>query len=138
MQFNVDIVIDLVYKATLIVFFNMYYLPFVFRDVTLQELVISLRRHKEETIDFNWLHEIGCSCDDTELPQHISSEEEITDLVTGVRQLLVSIPDPPSIITVARFVSIVQYFCICPGEVCFLLCCNFMSVRYSVNILDGR
>jgi len=63
-------------------------------------------------VDFNWLHEIGCSCDDTELPEHFSSTQEISDLVAGVRLLLVSLPTPPRIITIARCGYRVQHCCV--------------------------
>ena len=63
----------------------------------------SLRR-RDKSVDFNWLHEVGSSCDDTELPDHVSSAEEIRDLVGAVKQFLVSLSNPPCVITVARFV----------------------------------
>ena len=52
-------------------------------------------------IDFDWLHEIGCGCDDTELPDHVSSEREMEDLVCGVEDVMGTLPEP-RIITVAR------------------------------------
>ncbi|XP_014661957.1 PREDICTED: UPF0489 protein C5orf22 homolog isoform X2 [Priapulus caudatus] len=52
--------------------------------------------------DFDLIHEAGLTCDDTDdLPHHVSTQDEVTDLMKDVRILLEDLPRP-SIITIAR------------------------------------
>ncbi|XP_033753883.1 UPF0489 protein C5orf22-like isoform X2 [Pecten maximus] len=55
----------------------------------------------EDGVDFGLLHDAGCTCDDTELPHHVSSKEEITLLADSVQELLCHM-HKPTIITMAR------------------------------------
>ncbi|OWF34732.1 UPF0489 protein C5orf22-like [Mizuhopecten yessoensis] len=55
----------------------------------------------EDGVDFRLLHDAGCTCDDTELPHHVSSQEQITLLVDAVQELLCRM-HKPTIITMAR------------------------------------
>ena len=57
------------------------------------------------TIDFDWLHEIGSGCDDTELPHHVSAEYEIEELICAVEDVLGTLPKP-KLITVARYIRV--------------------------------
>ena len=52
-------------------------------------------------IDYEWLHEVGCTCDIIDLPHHVSTKDEIVGLVQQVRMFLESMKKP-AIITVAR------------------------------------
>ncbi|XP_060603050.1 UPF0489 protein C5orf22-like [Ruditapes philippinarum] len=52
-------------------------------------------------IDYELLHEAGCTCDDTELPHHISSNSQITSLVDSTQDMLSYLPKP-TLITIAR------------------------------------
>ncbi|XP_046550151.1 LOW QUALITY PROTEIN: UPF0489 protein C5orf22 homolog [Haliotis rubra] len=51
--------------------------------------------------DFDILHDAGCTMDDTELPHHVSSGEEICALVQETKQILEALPRP-ALITVSR------------------------------------
>ncbi|KAJ9588402.1 hypothetical protein L9F63_018214, partial [Diploptera punctata] len=56
-----------------------------------------------EQVDWELVHEAGCTCDDTELPHHVTSRDDINTLVaTSFTGLLRSLPGPPTIITISR------------------------------------
>ncbi|XP_060066199.1 UPF0489 protein C5orf22-like [Ylistrum balloti] len=72
------------------------------RSELILTLVEDLRQHfGEDGVDFGLLHDAGCTCDDTELPHHVSSQEQITLLVDSVQELLCHM-HKPTIITMAR------------------------------------
>jgi len=52
-------------------------------------------------VDWEWIHEIGCTMDDTELPHHVSSHAEIQDHMLSVESFLKTL-NKPVIITIAR------------------------------------
>ncbi|XP_048759024.2 UPF0489 protein C5orf22 homolog [Ostrea edulis] len=58
-------------------------------------------RTNDDPVNFDLLHEAGCTCDDTELPHHVSSQEEITLLVDATQDFLCHLKRP-TIITMAR------------------------------------
>ncbi|XP_013401052.1 UPF0489 protein C5orf22 homolog [Lingula anatina] len=66
-----------------------------------EELVLDLQKNTA-SIDFEWLHEVGCTCDDTELPHHISSPEEIHALVRATKSSVELLPVNPIMITISR------------------------------------
>ncbi|XP_076112847.1 UPF0489 protein C5orf22-like [Mytilus galloprovincialis] len=77
-----------------------------------KELILILRDalfDKEESPDFQLLNEAGCTCDDTELPHHVSSEGQITLLVSAVQETI-SHFHKPVMITMARS-SITDEYC---------------------------
>ncbi|GIY03935.1 UPF0489 protein C5orf22 homolog [Caerostris darwini] len=47
------------------------------------------------------LNDAGCTCDDCDLPHHVSTREEVRHLVEVVKTFLLEIPKP-AIITIAR------------------------------------
>lgn len=53
------------------------------------------------TVDFALLHEAGCTCDDTELPHHVSSLSQISALVDISQDFLSHLPKP-TLVTIAR------------------------------------
>jgi hypothetical protein len=56
-----------------------------------------------EQIDWTLVHDAGCTCDDTELPHHVTSRDDIEQLITtSFTGLLSSLPGPPTIITISR------------------------------------
>ena len=54
-----------------------------------------------DSIDYVWLHEIGTGIDDNLLPDHVSTDAEIVDLVAAVKSYLQNLPCPVAI-TIAR------------------------------------
>ncbi|XP_045193254.2 UPF0489 protein C5orf22 homolog isoform X2 [Mercenaria mercenaria] len=63
--------------------------------------LISDLKQTSPKIDYELLHEAGCTCDDTELPHHVSSNSQITSLVDTTQDMLSYLPKP-TYITVAR------------------------------------
>ena len=61
-----------------------------------------LKNYKEEEIDWELVHDAGCTCDDTELPHHVSSEEELTVMFERFRGFVEGLKVEPVIVTVSR------------------------------------
>ena len=70
---------------------------------SMTELIEDLCKECGPEIDWELVHDAGCTCDDRahELPHHISTNEEITSLMASARKLITSFPSP-TIITLAR------------------------------------
>ena len=64
---------------------------------------------KNERIDWKMIHDAGCTCDDTDLPHHVSSNEEISILLRQTRTFLQNLSAQLTVITVAR--SSLDEFC---------------------------
>jgi len=64
---------------------------------------------KMEKIDWKLIHDAGCTCDDTDLPHHVSSNEEISILLRQTRILVQNLGLTPTIVTVSR--SSLDEFC---------------------------
>ena len=62
-----------------------------------------LTEGKSRDLTFTQLHDYGCTLDDTELPHHISSPQQIEALHGSVATMLEKLPKP-SIVTIARYV----------------------------------
>lgn len=64
---------------------------------------------KSERIDWKLIHDAGCTCDDTDLPHHVSTNEEISILLRQTRVFLQSLSVNPVMVTVCR--SSLDEFC---------------------------
>ncbi|XP_026666876.1 UPF0489 protein C5orf22 homolog [Ceratina calcarata] len=70
--------------------------------------------YKQSEIDWKIIHDAGCTRDDTDLPHHITTPNDLDRLITGTfRSFLAALPAPPTIVTIARS-SEDEY---CPSEV---------------------
>ena len=68
----------------------------------IRELIQDLKSSSAIDIDYPMLHEAGCTCDDTELPHHVSSYSEIMALVDVAQDFLSYLPKP-AYVSVARY-----------------------------------
>ncbi|BFZ19597.1 hypothetical protein BsWGS_22636 [Bradybaena similaris] len=60
-----------------------------------------LQHRAERNVTFIMLHYFGCTLDDTELPHHISTSEQVKALQASFRDLLEHLPKP-TVVTIAR------------------------------------
>ncbi|XP_078049314.1 UPF0489 protein C5orf22 homolog [Augochlora pura] len=59
--------------------------------------------YKQSDIDWKIIHDAGCTRDDTDLPDHVTSRTDIDRLITVTfRSFLTALPNPPTIVTIAR------------------------------------
>lgn len=85
-------------------------LPTIFNDKEMEKTVAEieniksaiLEHYKEEEIDWLLVHDAGCTCDDTELPNHVSTKEEIDVMLSSFQSFLELLPKDPTIITISR------------------------------------
>ncbi|XP_003936254.1 UPF0489 protein C5orf22 homolog isoform X1 [Saimiri boliviensis] len=77
---------------------------------SLVPLVQSLKK-RMEVPDYEMVHQAGLTCDYSELPHHISTEQEIEYLIQSVHYLLTNLPKP-TLVTIARS-SLDDY---CPSD----------------------
>ncbi|XP_015283844.1 PREDICTED: UPF0489 protein C5orf22 homolog, partial [Gekko japonicus] len=73
-------------------------------------LVHSLK-NRMVTPNYELVHQAGLTCDYSEIPHHVSTEEEIEDLIEAVTHLLRNLPKP-TLLTIARS-SLDDY---CPAD----------------------
>ncbi|XP_060002902.1 UPF0489 protein C5orf22 homolog isoform X1 [Lagenorhynchus albirostris] len=80
------------------------------RMESLVPLVQSLKKRMEAP-DYEMVHQAGLTCDYSELPHHVSTEQEIEYLIQSVYYILKNLPKP-TVVTIARS-SLDDY---CPSE----------------------
>ncbi|KAI4461835.1 misexpression suppressor of ras 6 [Holotrichia oblita] len=61
-----------------------------------------LQHYSDEQIDFELVHDAGCTHDETELPHHVSSVEELEMMFDSFKNYLEILPLPPVLITISR------------------------------------
>ncbi|XP_050509335.1 UPF0489 protein C5orf22 homolog [Diabrotica virgifera virgifera] len=61
-----------------------------------------LEHYEEDDIDWLLVHDAGCTCDDSGLPDHISSMEELEVMFDCFKNFLEILPKPPVIVTISR------------------------------------
>jgi len=67
------------------------------------KIVDSLRKHYPRLeVDWAMVHDAGCTFDDSELPHHISSTQEIRNLLAATENLLDNLKKKPTVITISR------------------------------------
>ncbi|XP_028623529.1 UPF0489 protein C5orf22 homolog isoform X2 [Grammomys surdaster] len=100
---------------------------------SLVPLVQSLKT-RTEVPDYEMVHQAGLTCDYSELPHHISTEEEIDNLIQSMYFLLKSLPKP-TLVTIARS-SLDDY---CPPEQVGMIQEKVLDVLHSLyGTLDTR
>ncbi|XP_067133761.1 UPF0489 protein C5orf22 homolog [Centruroides vittatus] len=75
-------------------------LPQSSRTEELKELLEDIRKEKIN-IDYNLLHDAGCTCDVSPLPHYVTSIDDIRHLVRKTGNILYQLPKP-AIITISR------------------------------------
>ncbi|KAM5264415.1 UPF0489 protein C5orf22-like [Ctenodactylus gundi] len=93
---------------------------------SLVPLVQSLKK-RTEVPDYEMVHQAGLTCDYSELPHHVSTEQEIDCLIQSVYYLLKNLPKP-TLVTVARS-SLDDY---CPSEQVDTIQEKVLSVLHSL------
>ena len=83
--------------------FNMYEGPGEEYIGAVSDIVLSVRKnYPREDINWSMIHDAGCTFDDSELPHHISSTDEIQTLLTRCETLLDMLGHSPTLVTVSR------------------------------------
>ena len=60
--------------------------------------------YKQSEIDWKIIHDAGCTRDDTDLPHHVTTPNDLDRLINGTfRSFLTALPVPPTIVTIARY-----------------------------------
>ncbi|XP_076253220.1 misexpression suppressor of ras 6 [Rhynchophorus ferrugineus] len=61
-----------------------------------------LENYSEEYIDWELIHDAGCTWDDTDLPHHVSTEEQLEVMFETFTTFLESLSTAPVVITISR------------------------------------
>ncbi|XP_046671870.1 UPF0489 protein C5orf22 homolog [Homalodisca vitripennis] len=67
------------------------------------EMLVDRIKNCYNSVDWGMIHDAGCTWDDTGLPEHVSSKEEITKMIEGhFSSFLQLLPGSPTIVTISR------------------------------------
>ncbi|KZC12129.1 UPF0489 protein C5orf22 like protein [Dufourea novaeangliae] len=79
-------------------------LHFVFRYEAVQLIYHEVTSaYRQSEIDWKIIHDAGCTRDDTDLPDHVTSRTDLDRLISGTfRSFLAALPSVPTIVTIAR------------------------------------
>lgn len=70
---------------------------------SLNQLLTDLQRHYgRDELDYEIIHNAGCTCDTIELPHHESTKQEIFAMIVEFKTFLKSLKGPPTIVTISR------------------------------------
>lgn len=61
-----------------------------------------LQHYSDKEIDYELVHDAGCTYDETELPHHVSTEEELELIFKSFKRFLEILTHPPVLITISR------------------------------------
>ncbi|KAF5298159.1 hypothetical protein FQA39_LY02583 [Lamprigera yunnana] len=61
-----------------------------------------LQYYHETDIDWELIHDAGCTCDNSELPHHVSTEEELRLMFDCFDHFLNDLSNPPTVVTISR------------------------------------
>ncbi|KAM3840353.1 UPF0489 protein C5orf22 homolog isoform 2-T2 [Vipera latastei] len=101
-----------------------------FKEIYTQEeykLLQELYSFKKPKSNLSEVHQAGLTCDYSEIPHHVSTEEEIESFVQSIQHLLGSLPKP-TLVTIARS-SLDDY---CPAEQVEFIQEKVLNVLHSV------
>ncbi|KAJ8970098.1 hypothetical protein NQ314_001388 [Rhamnusium bicolor] len=82
-------------------------LPEIEEDCKLYEMFKELRsvlleHYEDKDIDWELIHDAGCTCDDSELPHHVSTMEELDIMFASFKDFLEILNRCPVVITMSR------------------------------------
>lgn len=70
---------------------------------SLKQLLVDLQSHyAKEELDYEIIHNAGCTCDTIELPHHESTKQEISEMISEFKSFLKTLKGPPTIVTISR------------------------------------
>nr|XP_022912530.1 UPF0489 protein C5orf22 homolog isoform X1 [Onthophagus taurus] len=55
-----------------------------------------------DKVDFDIVHDAGCTCDDTDLPHHVSDKDDLETMIGAFEKFLNLLSFPPTLITMSR------------------------------------
>lgn len=82
-------------------------LPEAEKDFKNYEKIVELKttieaNYEDKDIDWKLVHDAGCTCDDSELPDHVSSEEELEIMFSCFEKFVEVMFKEPIIVTISR------------------------------------